>query len=81
MAGKTKNLLSVRQLILQKDGTEWPCQLTVHAMEFGEQQEWVYTVTACPESEQLETTVKPAETATRASSPHDHLHGINSGLT
>ena len=50
-----------RQIILQKDGTEWPCQLTVRAMEFGEQQEWVYTVTACPESEQPETTVTPAE--------------------
>ena len=30
-------------------------------MEFGEQQEWVYTVTACPESDQPETKVTPAE--------------------
>ena len=50
-----------RQIILQKNGTKWPCQLTVRAMEFGEQQEWVYTLTACPEPEQLEKTVTPAE--------------------
>ena len=48
-----------QQILASNDKEEWPCQLSVHSLDFAGQREWVWTLNEISESQSLPDLIPP----------------------